>query len=102
VAAGQPAEEKPRQQQQQTETATNPPASPTLPERQVIRIPLDSAQLERLTPILDAHRNASKLEGIFCTLSRAYSPVAGVTVLELQLLEVDRRTANAVVKLVRG
>jgi hypothetical protein len=102
VAAGQPAEDlkKPRQRQQ-TQTANNPPVSPTLPERQVIRIPLDFTQLERLQPILDASRKANRFEGILCTLSRAYSPAAGVTVLELQLLEVDRRTTAALRKITR-
>jgi len=93
------ANESPRPQM---ETASTLPNSTKPTERQVIRIPLDSSQLERLKPILDTNRNATKLEGILCTLSRAYSPAAGLTVLELQVLPVDRRTANAVCKLLRG
>src|SRR5271166_6585636 len=84
------AKEKPNQSTRpQPETASTLPNSTKPTERQVIRIPLDSSQLERLKPILDTNRNATKLEGILCTLSRAYSPAAGLTVLELQVLPVD-------------
>jgi hypothetical protein len=82
---------------------SNPPQEPQKPasEPEIVRIPLDSNQLERVAPILDVAKSTSRLEGIFCTLSRAYSPVAGTTVLELQVMRLDRRIANAVRKLLR-
>lgn len=71
----------------------------TLSEIQVVRIPLDSDQLKRLAPILDASRKGNRFEGILCTLSRAYSPIAGMTVLELQILPVDKRIIAALRKI---
>src|SRR5271165_2324518 len=97
------AKEKPNQSTRpQTLTASTLPNSTELTGRQIIRIPLDCDQVKRLAPVLDANRNATKLEGVLCTLSRAYSPAAGFSVLELQILRVDRKTANQVLKLVRG
>src|SRR5271166_4605655 len=89
------AKEKPNQSTRpQTLTASTLPNSTELTGRQIIRIPLDCDQVKRLAPVLDANRNATKLEGVLCTLSRAYSPAAGFSVLELQILRVDRKTAN--------
>jgi len=80
-----------------TRPTKTPTATPTL---EVIRIPLDADQAQILKPILDAHREANRFEGILCTLSRAYNPTAGMTVLELQVQTVDQRIANAIMKLV--
>jgi hypothetical protein len=63
---------------------------------------LTPEQRELLNPVLDAARLKNGLEGVFCSLSRAYDPAAGCTTLELHCMRVNRRLAQKVLKLIRS
>jgi hypothetical protein len=56
----------------------------------IIRVTLMSEQRELLNPVLDKAKLASGLEGVFCSLSRAYSPAASCTTLELQCVALTK------------
>jgi len=63
---------------------------------------LDQTQSAIVGPLLDKHRDASKITGLLCVLAKSFRPIEGCVTLELQILRVDRKTANQVLKLLRG
>jgi hypothetical protein len=86
------------------ETSSNPPQAQQKPANkpEIICVTLNVDQAKTLGPILDRHRQTNRIMGLLCTITRSYRPSAGCVTVELQILEVDRRTANAVRKLLRG
>jgi hypothetical protein len=100
AAPGRP-KEKPidNEPRPQTETASRELPHP---KPEVLRLTLDADQTRIVGPLLDKHRDATKVTGLLAVLARSFRPAAGRVTLELQILEVDRRRANAVRKLFRG
>ena len=65
----------------------------------ILTVVLDSEQSSALAPVLDSCREQTGYEGIFATLCRIYSPCAGSTILELQVIRVPRSKAAKVKRL---
>jgi hypothetical protein len=63
---------------------------------------LDETQSAIVNPLLDKHRDASKITGLLCVLAKSFRPIQGCVTLELQLLEVDQRSIAALQKISRG
>jgi hypothetical protein len=68
---------------------------------QIIKITLDQSQAAIINPMLDKHRDATKITGLLAALTRSYSPIEGCVTLELQLIEVDRRSLTTLQKIGR-
>jgi hypothetical protein len=86
------------------ETWSNPSQEPQKLDNkpEVIRICLDETQAAVISAILDRHQAKTKICGVLCAVTRSFRPAAGIVTVELQILEVDRRTVNAVRKLLRA
>jgi hypothetical protein len=69
------------------------------PKREVLRLTLDADQARIVGPLLDKHRDTTKITGLLAVLARSYRPTVGMVTVELQILEVDRLTVNAVRKI---
>lgn len=65
----------------------------------IIQITLTDDQRRALAPLLDAARQATGIEGVLCSLSRAYCNRRGGSVLELQLMCCDRPLAQKAMRL---
>jgi hypothetical protein len=72
------------------------------PRPKILRLTLDETQASIVGPLLDRHRDATKITGLLCVLARSFRPAAGMVTIELQILPVDRRTVSALERLVRG
>lgn len=77
-------------QQQQQQPASEP---------QTVRITLDETQTAIVGPLLDKHRDASKITGLLAVLAKSFRPAEGCVTLELQLIEVDQRSIAALRKI---
>lgn len=64
-----------------------------------IRITLNAQQASLLSPVLELAKQQNGFEGVLCSLSRAYSPETGGTVLELHVVHVLRGKVAKVLKL---
>jgi hypothetical protein len=83
------------------ETSSNTPQKPQKPasEPEIVRVTLDQNQAAILGPVIDKHRDATRITGLLAALTRSYRPAAGMVTLELQVLEADQRTIAAVRKI---
>jgi hypothetical protein len=57
---------------------------------------LSPQQAELLCPLLDRHRSLTKVTGLLCAITRSFSAASGTTVLQLQVLPLNRRIAELV------
>jgi hypothetical protein len=80
--------------------AKEPQTQPQQPARkpQIVRITLDETQTAIVGPLLDNHRDATKITGLLCVLARSFRPVAGMITIELQLLVANQRVIAALEK----
>jgi hypothetical protein len=62
---------------------------------------LDEIQSTLLNPLLNKQRDAKKITGLLCVVSRSFRPCAGMVTIELQIVEVDQRTIAALRKIAR-
>jgi hypothetical protein len=84
------------------ENQSGPPAlAPKTPasEPEIIRITLDQTQVAILGPVIDKHRDATRITGLLAVITRSYRASAGIVTVELQILEADRRTIAALHKI---
>ena len=66
---------------------------------EIVKLTLGPEQSEIIGAILDRHRDKTKITGVLCALTRSFRPSAGCTTLEMQVLEVNQRTIDALRKI---
>jgi hypothetical protein len=71
------------------------------PKPEVLRLTLDADQTKIVDPLLDKHRDATRITGLLAALTRSYRAAAGFITIELQVLEADQRTIAALRKIPR-
>jgi hypothetical protein len=83
------------------ETSSNPSQDQQKPDNkpEIICVTLNADQAKTLSPILDRHRQANRIMGLLCTITRSYRPSSEMITVELQVLEADQRTIAALRKI---
>lgn len=60
----------------------------------LICVVLSPDQAGLLNPLLDRDRAATKVTGLLCALTRSWSAASGATVVQLEILPINRRIAS--------
>jgi hypothetical protein len=75
---------------------------PPSTQPELIYVVLTPGQAALLNPLIDRHRKAFGVTGLLCAITRSCQAQAGATVLQLQVLPLNRKIASLLSRAVKA